>query len=88
MFKGVPTAERWAGYIDVTPDILPVISPVDAIPGLFLSTGFSGHGFGIGPGAGRLTSDLVSGARPIVDPTPFRLSRFTDGSDVRPRAGL
>jgi glycine/D-amino acid oxidase-like deaminating enzyme len=88
MFKGVPTAERWAGYIDVTPDILPVISPVDAVPGLFLSTGFSGHGFGIGPGAGKLTADLVSGVHPIVDPTPFRFSRFTDGSDLRPLSGL
>jgi glycine/D-amino acid oxidase-like deaminating enzyme len=88
IFKGVPTVESWAGYIDVTPDLLPVISSVAAVPGLFLSTGFSGHGFGIGPGAGRLTADLVSGANPVVDPKPFEYSRFTDGSDLRPQAGL
>ena len=53
-----------AGMIDVTPDAVPVISPVDAVPGFFIATGFSGHGFGIGPGAGRLAADLVSGDTP------------------------
>jgi glycine/D-amino acid oxidase-like deaminating enzyme len=88
IFKGVPTAASWGGMIDVTPDILPVISAVEAIPGFYLSTGYSGHGFGIGLGAGRLTSDLVSGATPMVDPLPFRFSRFTDGTKIKPQAGL
>ena len=79
---------RWAGYIDATPDLLPVISPVDSLPGLFLSTGFSGHGFGIGPGAGRLAADLVVGQTPIVDPWPFRFARFSDGSKMEPSSGI
>ena len=55
-----------------------MVLAVVAIPlrGLFLSTGYSGHGFGLGPAAGRLTADLVTGDPPIVDPRPFRLSRF------------
>ena len=73
---GVRAARLWAGWIDETPDEVPVISPVEALPGLVVAAGFSGHGFGIGPGAGRLAADLASGAPPIVDPTPFRLSRF------------
>ncbi len=76
----VKIAESWGGLIDVTPDVVPVISPVDTLPGLFLTTGFSGHGFGIGPGAGQLAADLVAGDTPIVDPTPYRYSRFLDGS--------
>jgi glycine/D-amino acid oxidase-like deaminating enzyme len=68
--------QSWGGLIDVTPDEIPVISEVQARPGLFVSTGYSGHGFGLGPGAGRLTADLVTGDAPIVDPRPFRLSRF------------
>ena len=76
--------QEWAGRIDVTPDIVPVISPVDTVPGLLVATGFSGHGFGIGPGAGRLVADLVTGRDPVVDPTPFRLSRFLDGSRAEP----
>lgn len=75
-FRDLEVAQRWGGMIDATPDGIPVISPVAQIPGLFLSTGYSGHGFGIGPGAGRLTADLVTGHAPLVDPTPFRLDRF------------
>jgi glycine/D-amino acid oxidase-like deaminating enzyme len=85
---GVRMAESWAGMIDATPDAVPVISPVDSLPGLHIATGFSGHGFGIGPGAGRLAADLVSGAPPVVDPYPFRYSRMIDGTPLVPDAGL
>lgn len=72
----VPVVESWAGLIDVTPDAVPVIAPVDALPGFHLATGFSGHGFGIGPAAGRLAAEMVSGAATSIDRTPFRLERF------------
>jgi glycine/D-amino acid oxidase-like deaminating enzyme len=75
-FANVQVAESWAGLMDVTPDAVPVIDQVPHMPGFFIATGFSGHGFGIGPGAGRLMADLVAGDRPVVDPTPFRLTRF------------
>lgn len=87
-FAKTSIVQSWSGYIDATPDLLPVISSSDAAKGLFISSGYSGHGFGIGLGAGQLTADLVTGGTPIVDPSPFRLSRFTDGSKVRPLAGL
>jgi len=76
VFAKAEVAERWAGLIDATPDAMPVISGVATLPGFFIATGFSGHGFGIGPGAGRLMADLVMGDRPIVDPTPFAFDRF------------
>ena len=81
-FGGMQVVQQWAGMIDVTPDAVPVISAVDDVPGLVVATGFSGHGFGIGPAAGRLAADLVTGAAPLVDPTPFRFSRFSDGSPI------
>ncbi|MDD8021727.1 MAG: FAD-binding oxidoreductase [Paracoccaceae bacterium] len=91
-FKDATIAQRWAGYIDVLPDIIPAISTTEGvkngIPGLFVATGFSGHGFGLGTGAGRLAADLICGHAPIVDPTPFRLHRFTDGSKISPIAGV
>jgi len=80
--KDVAVAQSWGAYIDSTPDAVPVISPVDKIKGFVLAAGFSGHGFGTGPGAGQLTASLVTGERPPVDPTPFRFSRFGDGSKV------
>jgi len=83
-FSGAKIAERWAGLIDVTPDAVPVISAVDDLPGLTIATGFSGHGFGIGPGAGRLAADIATGTDPVVDPAPFRLSRFAEGDGFAP----
>lgn len=81
--KGIHIARAWAGLIDTTPDMVPVISRVDAIPGFIVASGFSGHGFGIGPGGGRLAADLVTRDDPVVDITPYRLARFAQGSRVR-----
>lgn len=87
-FRDVKIVNKWAGLIDVTPDAVPVISPIDQMPGLFLGTGFSGHGFGLGPGAGKLMADLVTGKTPVVDPTPFRYSRMIDGTKLKPETGI
>jgi glycine/D-amino acid oxidase-like deaminating enzyme len=76
-FRTARVVQEWAGLIDVTPDVVPVISTVGSLPGLVIATGFSGHGFGIGPGAGHLIADLVSGAKPIFDPEPFNPARFS-----------
>lgn len=87
ILKNAQVLQSWAGMIDVTPDAIPVISSVDGRPGLHIATGFSGHGFGIGPGAGRLMADIVTGTKPTVDPFDFRLSRFSDGSKVTMESG-
>jgi len=70
----------WAGYVDCTYDGVPAIGEVPAVPGFILAAGFSGHGFGIGPGAGHLVADLVTGANPIVDPKPFNPGRFKESA--------
>jgi glycine/D-amino acid oxidase-like deaminating enzyme len=81
-FRDAAVVQEWAGYIDVTPDVVPYIGNVSAIPGLTIATGFSGHGFGIGPAAGRLAAELATSRIPFVDAAPFRLSRFGDGSPI------
>jgi glycine/D-amino acid oxidase-like deaminating enzyme len=68
--------EAWAGLIDVTPDSNPVIDRIEAVPGLTVATGFSGHGFGTGPAAGQLAADLLAGVDPIIDPAPYRFARL------------
>ncbi len=88
VFEKAEIAQRWAGAIDVTPDAIPVISGIDQVPGFYMATGFSGHGFGIGPAAGRLAADLVTARTPVVDPTPFRFNRFTDGSKIEIISGF
>jgi glycine/D-amino acid oxidase-like deaminating enzyme len=81
-FRDIAIVQQWGGYIDVTPDVVPYIGPVAQVPGLTVAAGFSGHGFGIGPAAGRLAAELTTGQPPIVDPTAFRLGRFSDGSTL------
>jgi glycine/D-amino acid oxidase-like deaminating enzyme len=81
-FKDAHIVQEWAGYIDVTPDVVPYIGPLGTLPGMTVATGFSGHGFGIGPAAGRLAAELATGQTPSIDPTPFRASRFSDGSPI------
>jgi len=82
--RGVGIAETWAGMIDVTPDAVPIIDESHTQPGLFILTGFSGHGFGIGPGVGRVMADLVMGRSSGHDLTRFRSGRFADGSKIVP----
>lgn len=71
----------WAGMIDTMPDTVPVLDAAP-IPGLYVATGLSGHGFGIGPGVGRVMADLICGNAPGHDLARFRWSRFTDGSKI------
>ncbi len=82
--KDVGLAEIWAGMIDVTPDAVPYLCEVPSNPGLFIATGMSGHGFGIGPGVGRVMADLLRGQDPGYDLHRFRHGRFRDGSQIVP----
>ena len=82
-FSDLRVVFAWAGAIDTTPDLIPVISDVSELPGFYLATGFSGHGFALGPAAGELVADMVTGAKPSIDISPYRLGRFTDGSSLK-----
>jgi len=70
--------------IDVTPDAVPVLGEDHRVPGLYLATGLSGHGFGIGPAIGRIMADILRGHSPGHDLGRFRLNRFFDGSAIVP----
>ena len=73
--------ERYAGALCTMPDNMPVISAVDAIPGLLVGSGIY-YGLTAAPAAGELLADLATGATPRVDPRPYRYERFTDGSEL------
>ncbi|MEL7464630.1 MAG: FAD-binding oxidoreductase [Pseudomonadota bacterium] len=81
-------ASAWAGMIDAMPDIVPIVDRVPALPGLIVATGMSGHGFGIGPGFGRVIARLARGETPEHDLARFRFGRFTDGSPLNPGPAL
>jgi glycine/D-amino acid oxidase-like deaminating enzyme len=73
----------WAGMIDTMPDVVPIVDHCADLPGLIIGTGMSGHGFGIGPGMGKVLAALVTGDRVGHDLHRFRFSRFSDGSRIK-----
>ena len=91
LFPGLPelAIERsWAGYIDVMPDAVPVLDEAPTPRGLIVATGFSGHGFAMGPIVGRLIAELVADGKASLDIRGFRLARFAEGTARPPRSVL
>jgi glycine/D-amino acid oxidase-like deaminating enzyme len=86
--RGLRIERSWAGYIDTTPDVVPVIDAVPAPRGLIVAAGFSGHGFAMGPIAGRLVAETVVDGKPSLDLAGFRLARFAEGGAIKPRSVL
>jgi glycine/D-amino acid oxidase-like deaminating enzyme len=80
--------KSWAGNIDVMPDALPVIDGAGPMSGLAVATGFSGHGFGLGPAVGRTLAEIVLGRSPSIDLKAFAADRFTRGDYSRPHAAI
>jgi len=79
---GLRLVETWAGMVETTPDVVPVIGEEEELPGFYVATGLSGHGFGIGPGVGKACAAMIAGDAP--DLSAFRRQRFFDGSPIEP----
>ena len=70
----------YAGLYTSTPDLHPVVDKVAGVEGLYVCTGFSGHGFKLSPAVGICMAELIlEGQASTVDITPLRLSRFAEG---------
>ncbi|AKF04364.1 NAD(P)/FAD-dependent oxidoreductase [Sandaracinus amylolyticus] len=50
----VKILRQWAGCYDITPDGNPLVGDVDEMPGMYLMSGFMGHGFMMAPVMGEL----------------------------------
>lgn len=70
-------ARGWAGLREMTPDDHAIVGPVDAVPGLWVAAGFSGHGFMQSPAVGAALAEWWLDGRPSLDLTPLHLARFT-----------
>ena len=73
----------YTGVYDTTPDFQPALGVVQAVPGLHVAVGFSGHGFKLSPAVGRILSDVVLGGETdVADISMFRVERFAEGDLV------
>ena len=73
---GVPLERVWAGTRECTPDMMPIIGPVDGPGGFLVCAGFSGHGFALGPYVGQLMAEWIADGRPSLDLEAFGYRRF------------
>ena len=82
--KKVGIADTWAGDIDVTPDAVPVIDQFDNPKHFFVASGFSGHGFAMGPVVGKVLADWITTGQPSITLKGMELARFEDGTRRKP----
>lgn len=73
---GITAIRTWAGFRPYTPDLLPIISPVEDLPGLYLACGHEGIGITEGPITGLIISQLITGQKPAIDCGRLSFSRF------------
>ena len=79
--EGAQFTTGYAGLYTTTPDLHPVIDRVNGIEGLYICTGFSGHGFKLSPVVGIVMAELIlDGAARTVDISTLRMSRFAEGA--------
>ena len=74
--ENAKVVRTWAGWIDETIDGVPIMGYVDDVPGLVLACGFTGHGFGIAPGAASQIAQLITTGATDVDLTELNYDRF------------
>ena len=74
--KRVKIIRAFSGLTHRTPDEIPIIDQAPTISNFFLVTGFSGHGFCLGPMVGKLMAEWIADGNSSLDPSGFRRTRF------------
>ena len=69
--------EPWMGARPCTSDMMPIIGPAPRHKDLWFAFGHAHHGFTLGAVTGRLVAEMITGESLLVDPHPFRASRFS-----------
>jgi D-amino-acid dehydrogenase len=70
-------AQPWMGSRPCFADSMPVIGRAPGKSDLWLACGHAHWGLTLGPATGRLVAEMMTGATPFCDPTPFAAERFT-----------
>ena len=70
-------AQPWMGSRPCFADSMPVIGRAPGQSDLWLACGHAHWGLTLGPVTGRLVAEMMTGATPFCDPTPYAAERFT-----------
>jgi sarcosine oxidase subunit beta len=70
-------AGGWSGIRPLTPDLTPILGPIDGVEGFVNSCGWGGEGIMHAPAGGSIVASFIAGKKhPQFDLEPFLLSRF------------
>ena len=83
----VGLSSGWAGLYETTPDNNALVGEARGIERFLYVTGFSGHGFLMGPAMGEVIRDLYLRVPPFVDISQLDAQRFSSGV-VRPELNI
>ncbi len=83
----VGIASGWAGLYEMTPDHNALVGEAGEVSRFLYATGFSGHGFLMGPAIGEVMRDLYLRRPPVVDVTSLTAARFA-GTGLRPELNI
>jgi glycine/D-amino acid oxidase-like deaminating enzyme len=88
VFDSLEVKSSWAGLYDVnTMDGNAIIGEWPTIDGLFLATGFSGHGFQQSPAVGRYLAERILHLAPVLDLSRLGPARILEGRPLYEHAG-
>ena len=87
-FANAEYTAGWTGLYDVPPDWNPLVGPVPGMDGVYVATGFSGHGFKSAPTMGESLAQTVLGLEPRVPINMYDMNRFSQGKTLEGAYGI
>ncbi|HHY04548.1 MAG TPA: FAD-binding oxidoreductase [Thermoanaerobacterales bacterium] len=77
--KNIRIVRQWAGLYEMSPDAQPILGKAEEVEGIYLATGFSGHGFMFGPITGQLMAEYILGLPTTLPIDKLDVGRFDRG---------
>ncbi len=79
-FENAKLFRGWGCLYCITPDWMPILDRYPEVPGYYICTGMSGHGFKLAPAVGEMMAELImTGSCEEPDISDYRLARFDEG---------
>jgi len=74
----------WIGYYITTPDHHPIYGPIEEYDNLYVATGYSGHGYMMGPITGKVITEWILDGKPSIPQAErLTLERFKKGKLIK-----
>ncbi len=82
--KNTRILRYWIGYYITTPDHHPIYGPIKDYRNIYIATGFSGHGYMMGPVTGKIIAEWILDGKPSIKAAEkLVLERFEKGMLIK-----